>query len=117
MSEPPGAKHGMIWLSLGYGAVWLILMLSLGVNLVTAYLPLNGFGPVLRSGIAAIQVLLVWLLFMNLRGSSALVRPCALAGLFWLIFLFTLSFSDYLTRDWNGALMPFSERAAKNGAN
>lgn len=112
MSERPGAKQGMIRLSLGYAVVWLTLMLLLGVNLGTAYLRLNGVGPVLHLGIAAVQVLLVWLLFMNLRDSSMPVRLCAITGLFWLIFLFTLTFCDYDSRDWNGALTPFSERAA-----
>jgi cytochrome c oxidase subunit IV len=113
MSERSDAKPGMIRLSLGYAAVWLTLMLLLGVSLLSAHLRLDGFGAVLQLGIAAVQALLIWLLFMNLRGSSGPVRICAVAGLLWLIFLFTLSFADYATRDWNGALAPFSERAAK----
>jgi cytochrome c oxidase subunit IV len=104
-------KPRLLRLSLGYGVVWLALMLLLGANLGTAYLPLNG-GAILHLGIAGLQALLVWLLFMNLLGSSGPIRLCAMAGMFWLIFLFALVLSDYLTRDWNGALAPFSERAA-----
>ncbi|BDV39577.1 hypothetical protein DSM21852_28300 [Methylocystis bryophila] len=100
---------------LGYAGVWLLLMLLLGANLGIAYLRLGRFAPALQLGIAAFQALLIWLLFMNLRGSSPPVRLCASTGLLWLIFMFSLTFSDYLTRDWNGALTPFSEGAANVG--
>lgn len=115
MSEPTDEKPNMLRLSLRYALVWLILIALLGVTLGTASLHLHGLGPVLHLGIAGVQVLLVWLLFMDLRGSSAIVRLCSITGLFWLIFLFVLTFSDYLTRDWNGALAPFSEKAASAG--
>lgn len=116
MSEQPAPKPRLIRLTLGYGAVWLALMALLGVSLGTAYLHLDGESAILHLGIAGFQVLLVWLLFMNLRGFSGTIRLCAVTGLFWLIFMFVLTFSDYLTRDWNGALMPFSEEAASVGA-
>ena len=37
--------------------------------------------------------------------ADALLRLAAVAGLFWLIFLFSLSLSDYFTRPWNGSGM------------
>jgi hypothetical protein len=35
---------------------------------------------------------------MKLRSSSELLRLAALAGVFWLSFMFMLTASDYLTR-------------------
>ena len=38
------------------------------------------------------------LIFMRLRDSAVLVRLVAATSLLWVVFLFVLSFSDYLTR-------------------
>jgi cytochrome c oxidase subunit IV len=110
--EEPRSRRGMLGLSLRYGVVWLILMVLLGLSIASIFLHLGRLGSFVQMAIAVVQALLVWLLFMNLRASSPQVRLCAVAGLFWLIFLFTITFSDYLTRPWNGALTPFSEQAA-----
>jgi cytochrome c oxidase subunit IV len=113
--EQPRSRRSMLGLSLGYAGVWLILLLLLGASIGTIFLRLGAYSSFVQMGIAIVQALLVWILFMNLRGSSAQVRLCAAAGLFWLIFLFTIVFSDYLTRPWNGAVTPFSEQAARGG--
>ncbi|WP_162009671.1 oxidase [Methylocystis heyeri] len=105
----------MLSLSLGYAGVWFILLLLLGVSIGTVFLHIGAYSSFVQMGIAIVQAMLVWFLFMNLRGSSVQVRLCAAAGLFWLIFLFTITFSDYLTRPWNGGLTPFSEQAARTG--
>ena len=42
--------------------------------------------------------MLVGLYFMRLNRSSALVRLTAIAGVFWLSFLFIMAGADYLTR-------------------
>ncbi len=113
-------QRSMIWLALGYSGVWLVLLALLGVTAATAFLNLGENGAILHLGIAGLQIILIWALFMNLRRSSGLVRLCAMAGLFWLSFMFFLAFADYLTRDWNGVVTPFSgklyEETKKSGA-
>ena len=91
-------------------------MLLLGATLGTAYLKLGGNGAILHLGIAGIQVLLVWVLFMDLISSSSLVRMCAVAGMFWLIFMFSLTFGDYFTRPWNGGGTSLARQPARTGA-
>ncbi|HVZ53661.1 MAG TPA: cytochrome C oxidase subunit IV family protein [Pseudolabrys sp.] len=80
------------------GAVWLALLLLLALTVGSAYVPLGIFNSILNLTIAAIKVLLVLLFFMKLRSSSPLLRLAAMAGLFWLAFMFVLTAGDYLTR-------------------
>ncbi|HTR41929.1 MAG TPA: cytochrome C oxidase subunit IV family protein [Pseudomonadales bacterium] len=51
--------------------------------------------------LAAVQMFLVLLFFMRLRTCTNLVRLIAAVGFVWLFILFTLAFSDYLTRQWH----------------
>ncbi len=81
-------------------AIWLALLALLAATVGGAYVPMGGAGTALELGIAAIKVVLVGLFFMRLHRSSARVRLAAVAGLFWLGILFTLTFSDLLTRHW-----------------
>jgi len=83
-------------------AVWLALLLLLGLTVGSAYVPLGAFNGVINYGIAATKAALVLIFFMHLDRSRALIRLTALTGLFWLMFLFSLAFGDYLTRNWNG---------------
>jgi len=80
------------------GAVWLALMLLLIMTVASAYVPLGIFNSIINMAIAAAKVALVMLYFMKLRSSAALLRLAALAGLFWIVFMFILTAGDYLTR-------------------
>lgn len=102
----------MTWVVLRYAGVWILLLLLLLASGASSYLDLGGDGPVLHLGVAGLQVLLVWLLFMDLLGSSNLVRLCAISALLWISFLFALTFSDYFTRGWNETPSRYSERTA-----
>src|SRR3569623_3640227 len=78
-------------------------MLLLALSVGSAYVPLGpGYGAI-NYGVAVAKAALVLVFFMHLDRSRALIRLAALAGLFWLTFMFALSFGDYLTRDWNGS--------------
>lgn len=86
--------------------VWAALLLLLAATVFAAYQPLGPFNTVAGLGIAAVKTALVALLFMGLRRSGALVRLTAAAGFFWLVILFVLTLSDFLTRSANGGPMP-----------
>jgi cytochrome c oxidase subunit IV len=43
---------------------------------------------------------LVVLFFMGLRHNTPLTKLTAVAGFFWLMILFGVTMSDYLTRGW-----------------
>lgn len=82
--------------------IWLALLLLLALSVGTAYIPLGAGNGLINYGVAAAKAALVLVFFMHLDRSRALIRVAAMCGLFWLVFMFALSFSDYLTRDWNG---------------
>ncbi len=48
--------------------------------------------------IATTKATIIVLYFMHVKFSPRLIWIFAIAGLFWLIILFTLTFGDYLTR-------------------
>lgn len=79
-------------------AIWLALLILLVITTGSAYLSLGVGNILINMSVSVAKAVLIVLFFMNLRSSSNLVRIAALAGLFWLSFMFVLSASDYLTR-------------------
>ncbi len=82
-----------------YYRVTAALMALLGLTLVAYFLQLGGaLGLVVAYSIAAAKALLIILFFMHVRYGSRLTMVVAAAGFFWLLIMFVLTFSDYLTR-------------------
>jgi cytochrome c oxidase subunit 4 len=84
--------------ALSYVGAWLVLLLLTGVSLLSAYLPLGVFRPIVQFGVAATEAAIVFVLFMRLKSQPSLNWLFAGAGFFWLLFLYGLSMTDYLTR-------------------
>jgi cytochrome c oxidase subunit 4 len=78
--------------------VWIALCVLLAATVGSAFVPLGLFNSVINLVIAALKAGLIALFFMELRHSSMLLRLAAMAGLFWLVFMFTLTAVDYLMR-------------------
>jgi cytochrome c oxidase subunit 4 len=78
--------------------IWAALLLLLAATVGSAFVPLGPFNAIINIGIAAAKTVLVLLFFMKLRSSGGLLRLAALAGVFWLSFMYLLTASDYLTR-------------------
>ena len=70
----------------------------LGTTVGVAYVHLGVMNLVVSLLIAAMKVAIIALIFMELLKSTGIQRLAAGIGLFWLIFLFLLSFADYLSR-------------------
>lgn len=81
-----------------YLVAWAVLVLLFGLSVLSAYLDIGVFHPVVNFGIAATQAAIVLLVFMRLRGRPSLSWVFAGAGFFWLLFLFGLGLADYATR-------------------
>ena len=81
-----------------YIIAWIVLLLLVGLSLLSAYLRLGVYAPVIEFGIAATQAAIVFILFMRLKGPPSLRWLFAGAGFFWLLFLYGLSMTDYATR-------------------
>jgi cytochrome c oxidase subunit 4 len=85
-------------LAAGPALVWLILLGLLAASCWSAFLPLGSYNTALNLAIAAIMLLVLAIFLMNLARASALLRFVASAGLLWVVFLFVLTFADYLSR-------------------
>jgi cytochrome c oxidase subunit 4 len=82
-------------------AIWFALMILLFTMFGLSHFNLGAAGTAIILAFAVGQMILVLLFFMRLRHSAKLIRVFASAGFFWLLILFVLAFSDYLTRQWH----------------
>jgi cytochrome c oxidase subunit 4 len=83
-----------------YFSVFAVLMVLLAVTVGVAYIHLGELNVIAAMTIAVTKAVLVILYFMHVRYSSRLSWVWVGAGFFWLIIMFALTFSDYLTRGW-----------------
>ncbi len=77
---------------------YVVLLALLGLSVLSAYLDIGVWHPVVNFGIAITQAAIVFLIFMRLAGRPSLKWAFAGAGFFWLFLLFGLSAVDYFTR-------------------
>jgi caa(3)-type oxidase subunit IV len=59
------------------------------------------FDTPLVAALVFVQMMLVILIFMEVRYTARLIWLFVAAGFFWLLIQFTLVASDYLTRQWH----------------
>ena len=81
-----------------FGALFVLTI----VTAVVAYYDLRFLNTFVALTIAVTKATLVVWYFMGVRHNTPLTRVVVLAGLFWLLILFGLGMSDYLTRPWIG---------------
>jgi cytochrome c oxidase subunit IV len=92
----PSSEIRSLWIQ--SGAVWLALIALLALTLVLAFTPMGGLNVFANLAVAFIMAILSVLFLMGLRGDSALVKLVAVSSLFWLLIMFSLTFTDYFTR-------------------
>ena len=83
---------------LPFVVAWLIMLVLAGVSLVTVFLGLGHWAPVVQFSIAALQTSVLFILFMRLKGPPSLKWVFAISGFLWLSFLYGLSLTDYADR-------------------
>lgn len=82
-----------------YVLIWAALICLTVTTAVVSGIELGQWNAPVAMAIAATKALLVALFFMHLRYErSKIVWVWALAGIFWLLILFILTMSDYITR-------------------
>lgn len=84
-----------------FAIIWLALVVMHFVILGSAYLNLGFVNTPFMLTLAVAQMILIILIFMEVRYSRNVIWMFAAAGFFWLLILFTLVASDYLTRSWH----------------
>lgn len=83
-----------------YLMVFLALMVGTILTVVVAKFDLGAMNNVVMLSIACAKALLVILFFMHVRWGTRLTWVVAGSGFFWLLILFTLTMSDYMSRGW-----------------
>ena len=75
------------------------------LTLVTYLVALQDFGFMntpIALAVAFLKASFVVIYFMGLRYNTPLTKLVAVAGFFWLLILFGITLSDYVTRPWIG---------------
>ena len=85
--------------SLYYG-VFLALLAGTALTVAVAFVDLGAMNNVVMLTIACVKALLVILFFMHVRWGTRLTWVVVASGFFWLLILFGVTMSDFLTRGW-----------------
>ena len=83
---------------LPFVVAWLVMLVLAGLSLLTAFLGMGRWAPMVQFGIAALQTSALFILFMRLKGPPSLKWVFAISGFLWLSFLYGLSMTDYADR-------------------
>ncbi len=92
-------RETTVWqISRGPIVVWLVLLIILAGSAWSAFFPLGSLNPTINLLLATLMLLVLAIFLMDLGQASPVVRLVAAAGLLWVVFLFALTFTDYLSR-------------------
>jgi cytochrome c oxidase subunit IV len=83
-----------------YYTIFAALMIGTGLTILVAFFDLGFLNNVVMLAIACTKATLVVLYFMHVRWSSRLTWVVAGSGFFFLLILFTITMSDYMSRGW-----------------
>jgi len=98
-STEPG-EHEHVVSPMSYVGVFLALLALTATTTFVAFIDLGPWNTVVALVIAFIKATLVVLIFMHIRWSSRMMRLVIVGGLFWLVILMGLTFSDFASRGW-----------------
>ena len=83
-----------------YVGIWATLMALTLITVFASFAELGIFNIVVALVIATIKGTLVVLFFMHLRYSTKLTMVAVVSSIFFLLILFSLTMTDYLSRHW-----------------
>jgi cytochrome c oxidase subunit 4 len=83
-----------------YYAVFGALLVGTALTVGAAEVDLGALNNVVMLAIACTKALLVILFFMHVRWATRLTWVVAASGFVWLLILFGITMTDYLTRGW-----------------
>jgi len=90
-----------------YLAVFACLMVFTVITVAVAFVDLGPLNNVVMLGIAITKAVLVVLFFMHVKYGTRLIPLVAASGFFFLLILFGITLSDYMSRGWLGAGSPW----------
>jgi cytochrome c oxidase subunit 4 len=88
-----------------YVGVFLTLLVMTAITTLVSGIDLGPWNTVVALGIAVFKATLVILFFMHVKYSPQLTAVVIAGGIFWLLILLTLTFSDFATRGWLPSLV------------
>jgi cytochrome c oxidase subunit 4 len=83
-----------------YYAVFLALLAGTGLTVAVAFVDMGVMNNVIMLAISMTKASLVILFFMHVRWSTRLTWVVVASGFLWLLVLFGITMTDYLTRGW-----------------
>jgi len=83
-----------------YYLVFAALIVGTILTYAAARVDMGPLNNIVMLAIASAKATLVILFFMHVRWSTRLTWVVAMSGFFWLLILFGIGMSDYLTRGW-----------------
>jgi len=83
-----------------YFLVFGALMVLTAITVAVAFVDLGRLNVVVALAVAVLKASLVVLFFMHVKYASRLVQLVVISSLVWLLMLFLITLSDYLTRGW-----------------
>jgi cytochrome c oxidase subunit 4 len=83
-----------------YYIVFIALIFGTGLTVAAAEVDLGALNNVVMIAIAGTKALLVILFFMHVRWGTRLTWVVAGSGFFWLLILFGITMTDYMSRGW-----------------
>jgi cytochrome c oxidase subunit 4 len=83
-----------------YVVVFGILLVMTATTTAVSAIDLGPWNAVVALGIAVFKATLVVLFFMHVKYGSRLTAVVIAGGIFWLLILLALTFSDFATRGW-----------------
>jgi cytochrome c oxidase subunit IV len=86
-----------------YVAVFSALVFFTLSTVAAAFVDMGPFNNVVMIGIAILKASLVVLFFMHVKYSTRMIPLVAVGGVFFLLILFAITMSDYMSRGWLGA--------------
>lgn len=83
-----------------YYIVFIALIFGTGLTVAAAEVDLGALNNIVMIAIAGTKALLVILFFMHVRWGTRLTWVVAGSGFFWLLILFGITMTDYMSRGW-----------------
>lgn len=96
------AGHGHIAPISMYLGVFGVLMVGTAITVGIAYIDLGFMNTAVALAIAVTKATFVVLYFMHVRWASRLTWVVIAASVFWLLLMFSIGMTDYLSRGWMG---------------
>lgn len=90
-----------------YLSVFTALMVFTAITVAVAFVDLGPLNNVVMLSIAVLKATLVVMFFMHVKYGTRLIPLVAAGGVFFLLILFGITMSDYMTRGWLGAGTPW----------